>query len=178
VPLDPGISEIELVNQCIQQDRTAQRNLFEKYKKAMFNTSYRILNDHDHANDALQEAFVEVFRDLKNFRMESTLGAWIKTIVVRKSILKFKSEQRFEIYDQRQHDQGIEWPSDLTGEYLDKAIRSLPIGYRTVFTLIEIEGYSHKEVAEILNISEGTSKSQLYHSKKLLQEKLKDIYRS
>jgi RNA polymerase sigma factor (sigma-70 family) len=178
VPLDPGISEIELVNRCIQQDRTAQRNLFEKYKKAMFNTSYRILNDHDNANDALQEAFIEIFRDLKNFRMESTLGAWIKTIVVRKSILKFKSEQRFEIYDQKQHDQSIEWPSDLTGEYLDKAIRSLPIGYRTVFTLIEIEGYSHKQAAEILNISEGTSKSQLYHSKKLLQEKLKDIYKS
>jgi RNA polymerase sigma factor (sigma-70 family) len=177
VPKEINLSELELVSGCVRQDRVAQRQLFEKYQRAMFTTAYRLVNDYDNANDVLQEAFIDVFKNIKNFRGESTIGAWIKSIVVRKATQKYREEQKFETYDQKQHDNEVtEWHDNLTAEYLDKAIRSLSSGYRTIFTLIEIEGYSHKEAAELLQISEGTSKSQLFHSKKILKEKLKELY--
>jgi RNA polymerase sigma-70 factor (ECF subfamily) len=177
VPKEINLSELELVTGCVRQDRTAQRQLFEKYQRAMFTTAYRLVNDYDHANDVLQEAFIDVFKNIKDFRGESTIGAWIKIIVVRKATQKYREEQKFETFDQKQHDNEVtEWHDNLTAEYLDQAIRSLSSGYRTIFTLIEIEGYSHKEAAELLKISEGTSKSQLFHSKKILKAKLKELY--
>ena len=143
----------------------------------MYSAAFRILNDSDNAHDVLQDGFLEVFRDLASFRKDATLGAWIKIIIVRKALLKLKLESRFETFNLNQHDGGITWPDNLTGEYLDKAIRELPAGYRAVFTLVEVEGYAHNEVAEMLQISEGTSKSQLYHARKMLQKKLTDLVR-
>jgi RNA polymerase sigma factor (sigma-70 family) len=175
VTKEAAFTESELVQRCARQDRTAQKYLYEVYKKAMYSVAFRILNDYDNAHDVLQDGFLEVFRDIGSFRNQSTLGAWIKTIIVRKALLKLKLESRFETINSEQHDSGIEWSDNLTGEYLDKAIRALPAGYRAVFTLVEVEGYAHKEVAQMLQISEGTSKSQLYHAKKLLQKKLTDL---
>jgi RNA polymerase sigma factor (sigma-70 family) len=145
--------------------------LFEKYSKAVFNVAYRITNDYDVSNDVLQEGFIEVFKDLEKFRKESSLGSWIKTIVVRAALRKIKIENRFEKLS-AEHDQIVEWKDDFDAEELDKAIRSLPQGYRTVFLLVEKEGYKHKEIAKMLDISEGTSKSQLFYAKKMLQQKL------
>lgn len=169
-PLD--ISERDLVDRCRAQDRVAQQLLFGRYKRAMFSTAYRIINDYDHANDALQDAFVEVFRNLDQFAFRSTLGAWIKTIVVRQSIRKQQLENRFLTLDTDIHDQPASFRDTLTGEELDAAIRTLPDGARTVFLLIEVEGYTHKEVAGMLGISEGTSKSQVNYAKKLLRQRL------
>jgi RNA polymerase sigma factor (sigma-70 family) len=169
--------ELALIAACIRQDRIAQRNLYQKFYKKMFTVSYRILNDQDNANDALQEAFIEIFRNIHLFRNESSLNTWIKTIVVRKAIKKLKDESRFESLDSINNTEVYDWKDGFTAEYLDKAIFSLPEGARTIFTLIEVEGYSHKEVASMLNISEGTSKSQLYYSKQLLQKKIKELYR-
>ncbi len=152
----------------------AQRLLFERYKRAMFSVALRILNDYDHANDALQDAFVEVFRHLASFRFQSTLGAWIKTIVVRQALRKQQLEWRFETLDEQLHDQAIEVPDTITGAVLDAAIRSLPDGARAVFVLAEVEGYKHHEIAAMLNISEGTSKSQLSYARKLLRKKLSE----
>lgn len=166
------ISERDLVDRCRANDRTAQRMLFERYKRAMFSTAYRIINDYDHANDALQDAFVEVFRNLDQFAFRSTLGAWIKTIVVRQSIRKQQLEGRFLTLDEAIHDQPAPFWDALTGEELEAAIRTLPDGARTIFLLIEVEGYSHKEVAGMLGISEGTSKSQVNYAKKLLKQRL------
>lgn len=167
--------EAELVRRCLKHDRQAQQQLYEQYKRAMFTKAYRILNDYDHANDALQEAFVEIFRDLGTFRFTSTLGAWIKTIVIRKALQKQRLEGRFDSLHSMPDEPLAPWPDHLTGEILDRAIRELPDGYRAVFLLIEVEGYAHKETAEMLGISEGTSKSQLYHAKKLLRKKLSDL---
>lgn len=173
----PDISEQQLISQCLATDqptvrRVAQRQLFERYKRAMFSTAYRILNDYDHANDALQEAFVEVFRHLDQFAFRSTLGAWIKTIVVRQAIRKQQLEGRFLSLDENQHDQPAPFRDTLTGAELDAAIRTLPEGARTIFLLVEVEGYAHKEVAAMLGISEGTSKSQVSYAKKLLRQRL------
>ncbi|MFD1144808.1 RNA polymerase sigma factor [Larkinella insperata] len=178
--LTPDLTEQELVVRCLQPDRPAdrrmaQRLLFERYKRAMFSVALRILNDYDHAHDALQDAFVEVFRHLDSFRFQSTLGAWIKVIVVRQSLRKRQLEWRFETLDEAVHDQAIEVPDTVTGEVLDAAIRSLPDGARTVFVLAEVEGYKHHEIAAMLDISEGTSKSQVSYARKLLRRKLSEL---
>ncbi len=168
--------ELELIAACIRHERVAQKKLYESYCNRMFTVAYRILNNRDNASDALQEAFIEVFGNIQNFRAESSLGAWIKTIVVRKALRRLKNEERYESIDTVVNTEMYDWKDGLTAEYLERAIQSLPDGARAVFTLIEIEGYSHKEVASMLNISEGTSKSQLYYSKQLLQKKLKELY--
>ncbi|GAB3329387.1 RNA polymerase sigma factor [Larkinella ripae] len=178
--LTPDLTEHELVARCLQPDRPAdrrmaQRLLFERYKRAMFSVAFRMLNDSDHANDALQDAFVDVFRQLDSFRFQSTLGVWIKTIVVRQALRKRQLEWRFETLDEQLHDRSVEVPDNLTGEMLDAAIRSLPDGARTVFVLAEVEGYKHQEIAEMLNISEGTSKSQVSYARKLLRRKLSEL---
>jgi RNA polymerase sigma-70 factor (ECF subfamily) len=173
----PNISERDLVERCQDSDeplaqRTAQRLLYERYKRAMFSTAFRILNDYDNANDALQEAFVEVFRNLDQFAFRSTLGAWIKTIVVRQAVRKQRLEGRFFTLDEGLHNQPAPLRDTITGAELDTAIRTLPDGARTIFLLVEVEGYMHKEVAEMLGISEGTSKSQVSYAKKLLRQRL------
>jgi RNA polymerase sigma factor (sigma-70 family) len=162
---------------CLAQNRLAQYQLYQRYKGAMFSSALRILNDRDLAQDALQEAFVEVFRQLESFRQESALGAWIKVIVVRCALRILRREQRMEVYSPLQHAEPlVAWHDSLTGEALEKAIGELPAGYRAVFCLIEVEGYRHREVAELLGISEGTSKSQLYQAKRQLQLKLHHLY--
>lgn len=166
-----GKSETELVKACLANDRLAQKNLYYKYKKAMYSLCYRITGDFETANDVLQDAFVKIFRGLPSFRGESTLGAWIKTIVVRTAYSYLRKEKIFmEDLDNLSNPPKVDWGHYLDVEYLEKAILSLPEGYRMVFVLVEIEGFTHKDVASILGISEGTSKSQLFYSKKRLRE--------
>jgi RNA polymerase sigma-70 factor (ECF subfamily) len=168
------MTEAELLEACLQQDRTAQKALYDRYKNAMYTVAYRMLNDHELAEDALQEAFIKVFRGLPKFRKESTLGAWIKTIVVRTTLSKIKKQKKqlTESLEEVHLNKQITWNNHLDAEYLEKAIQALPDGYRTVFVLIEVEGYSHKEVAKLLDISPGTSKSQLFYAKKRLRASL------
>ena len=169
------MTEAELIQACLANNRLAQKQLYERYKRAMYTTAYRITGNFESANDVLQEAFVKVFRGLDKFRRESTLGAWIKTIVVRTALSKVKKEVRFESLDNTHTSGMIDWGHYLDAEYLEKAIRALPEGYRAVFVLIEVEGYSHKEVAKMLGISVGTSKSQLFYAKKKLRQFIKKL---
>jgi len=163
-----------LVVKCVANDRQYQKMLYDRYKDAMFTLAYRITGDHDDASDALQDGFIQVFRDLKNFAARSSLGAWIKTIIVRAAYRKLQKQIITEdIEALNDMNEAVTWDDNLTGELLEKAIQSLSPGYRSVFILIEVEGYSHREVAEMLEISEGTSKSQLYYAKRKLQEYLK-----
>ncbi|MGB3849561.1 MAG: RNA polymerase sigma factor [Tunicatimonas sp.] len=135
------VTDEQLLQGCLTYDRRCQRQLFERYKNSMYSVVYRILNHEDHAHDALQEGFIAVFRDLARFRGESSLGSWIKVIMVRKALRKLKLERRFEPLDAPPEDVGlVAWPDDLTGKALDEAIRSLAPGYRAVFTLVEVEG--------------------------------------
>ncbi|MEO6287868.1 MAG: sigma-70 family RNA polymerase sigma factor [Dyadobacter sp.] len=164
-------SETELISGCLLHNRIAQRQLYDRYKKAMYTLAYRITGDFDDANDVLQDAFLEIFRHLDQFRGEATLGAWIKQIVVRKSTKKKKLViwQNVEDY----MDESIDWGnSDINVAHLETAILSLADGFRTIFVLAEVEGYTHREIAVMLNISEGTSKSQLFHAKRKLRSML------
>lgn len=165
-------TEQEMIDLCVQKNRKGQKALFDNYIKAMFNVAYRITSDYDLSGDVTQEGFMEVFKDIAGFRKESSLGAWIKIIIVRASLRMLKTENKFESLDETIHDQAVEWRDEFDEQDLNSAIHSLPQGYRTIFLLAEKEGYKHREIAELLNISEGTSKSQLFYAKKMLQKKL------
>ncbi|WP_209331151.1 RNA polymerase sigma factor [Lunatimonas salinarum] len=171
-------NENELVKACIEQDTHAQFALFEKYKVAMFNLIFRICNDYDSSNDQLQEGFIEVFKNIKNFRRESTLGAWIKTIMIRKALKASRSENTFEEVPDQIEACDLMIDQWIDAQMLDLAIRNLPGSSRAVFVLFEIEGYSHREIAQMLKVSEGTSKSQLHYAKKCLQKSLSKNYYS
>ena len=118
---------------------------------------------------------MKVFKHINNFRGEASIGSWIKTIVTRTALEKVKQKIRFEPLEGQAYEEVIDWGHHLDIDYLEKAIQSLPEGYRAVFVLIEIEGYAHKEVSMMLGISVGTSKSQLYHAKRKLKELLTDF---
>ncbi len=171
-------TESALVDACLKNERLAQKALYDRYKDAMYTIAYRITNDFDLAQDVLQDAFIQIFKSLGSFRKESTIGAWIKIIVVRTALKAAKKQPHFSPIEDHiigHQNQYIDWGDYLDSEYLEKAIHDLPAGYRSVFVLIEIEGYPHKEVAKMLNISEGTSKSQLFHAKKKLRNYINNM---
>ena len=161
-----------LVAACLENKRKAQKELYDRYKDAMYTLAYRVLDNFDEAADALQEGFIQVFASLERYRGESSLGAWIRTIIVRAAYKKMKPVWNFEDVDAIPEPDDQLFDDNLTGNELERAILGLSDGYRLVFNLIEVEGYKHHEVAKMLNISVGTSKSQLYHAKKKLQQEL------
>ncbi|MEA3443176.1 MAG: RNA polymerase sigma factor [Bacteroidota bacterium] len=164
--------ELMLVEACLRNDRKAQKALYEKYKDAMYTLVYRVLGNFDDAADALQEGFIQVFMSLENYQAKSNLGAWIRTIIVRAAYKKLKPEIAFREIELFESAELFYWDDNLSGEEMERAILNLSPGYRLVFTLIEVEGYSHNEVAEMLGITSGTSKSQLFYAKKKLQQEL------
>jgi len=169
-----SLPHLAIVDQCRKGERQAQYKLYQLYSKAMLNVAYRIVNDVEDAEDVLQEAFLRAFRNLKNFKGESTFGAWLKRIVINTSINHLKRRraewvpldaERLEVPDE----QPTPAPS-VNVKRIQDAISQLPEGYKTVFKLYHFEGYDHQEIGSILNISEATSKSQFSRAKKKLRE--------
>lgn len=168
------MTEEELVAACRRQDRRAQKELYDRYNRAMYTACYRICGDFDLANDALQEGFLKVFQKLHTFRGESTVGAWMKVVIVRTALNRLRRQPQYDELPLNHADEEVDWGhTALDVEYLERAIQRLPDGYRAVFVLIEVEGYKHQEVADMLGITSGTSKSQLFYAKKKLREYLK-----
>jgi RNA polymerase sigma factor (sigma-70 family) len=171
-----------LIQFCKTGDRKAQKTLFEGFSKTFLRLSFRYLNDRQYAEDACLEAFTLIFEGLKNFEYQSDAQteAWMKRIVINQS-LKVLRKNKTLLYQQIQEDDFIESneisiEDELSGKELLEFITSLPDGYRTVFNMYVIEGYAHNEIATILNISEGTSRSQLFKAKAMMKqiiEKLK-----
>ena len=166
---------IELIEACKRGNPIAQRRLYEDYADAMYNVCYRMLQDHEDAQDALQNAFILIFRNLEKFKYDSTPGAWIKRIVVNQCINHFR-KNKVTLEELKDYDSPIEEvemeDSLLDVQLIKKAIASLSEGYRSVVTLYLFEGYDHAEIAEILNISVTTSKTQYHRAKKKLRELL------
>ena len=169
------MTENELIQRCLQHDRSAQRLLYDRYKTAMYTLAYRMTGDFDQANSVLQDTFLAVFQNLSQYRSEATLGAWIKAILVRKAHRSSQQTPAYLLLESLPTDtSSVDWGNNaIDAAHLEKAILSLPEGARAVFVLIEVEGYAHREVAELLGVSEGTSKSQLNYAKKRLRELLK-----
>ena len=165
----------DLVEDCKLGKRQAQFELYRLYSRAMYNICLRMVKNELDAEDLLQNSFVDVFTKLGTFRFQSSVGAWIKRIVVNNCI-NFLKKRKLQI--EELNDQIAEHPvtnesndrSPLTVESVNQALYKLPDGYRVVFSLYCLEGYDHKEIAEILEISEATSKSQYSRAKKKLRE--------
>ena len=167
----------DLIKRCQSGDRIAYQRIYQLYSKAMFNICFRITGDDFEAEDALQEGFISAFRSIHSFRGESTFGAWLKRIVVNKAINEVKKRKTERLNDDDQVDipeeaDTVDYRESLSVDKVRDSINSLPDGYRTVLSLYLIEGYDHQEIAEILDITESTSKSQLNRAKKKLREML------
>jgi len=168
----------DLIDRCRQGDRSAHYQLYKLYSKSMYNVGYRIVNDEAEAQDVLQEAFISAFHNLDSYRGDSAFGAWLKRIVVNKAIThaskkkfeRFPEDERFDVKEEEAADTFEAFP--FTVERVREGILALPDGYRTVLSLYLLEGYDHGEIAEILGITESTSKSQFNRSKKKLKELL------
>ena len=146
--------------------------LYQQYAKAMFNTSLRIVNNSSDAEDVLQEAFMDAFRLLNDFNYKSTFGAWLKRIVINKSINVLR-KRKVDLVDIETTSVGELPGEDMLDEEniqlkvneVKKAVALLPNGYRTVLTLYLFEGYDHEEIAEILHITESTVRTQYHRAK-------------
>lgn len=170
-----------LVQQCLEGDATAYRKLYDRYSKAMYNTAFRIVNKTADAEDVLQEAFTDAFMQLKSFQQKSTFGAWLKQIVVYKSIYKVKQNRFFtddiSTVEDSKEDAAADTAPDpeLTVQKVKTAIQQLPDGYRTVLSLYLLEGYDHEEIAEILQVAHVTVRTQYIRAKNKLVDILKAV---
>ncbi len=170
-----NISEAELVRGCQEGDPRYQRALYERYHRLMFGVCLRYTDNRDDAQDILQEGFIRVFKHIHTFRGTGSFEGWVRRIMVHTSIEHYRRSSRYFMVDVKEASEvklDADAMSTLTREEILGLVQQLPTGYRTVFNLYAIEGYAHQEIANMLNISEGTSKSQLSRAKRLLQEKL------
>lgn len=176
--MDHGVNiHEELIARCKAGDRDAHFRLYKLYSKAMYNVGLRITHSEEEAEDVLQEAFINAFRNIDSYRGDATFGAWLKRIVVNKAINAVNRKKHDPIPDDDRWDVAEEEPvgeygEGLTVERVKRCIEELPDGYRMVLSLYLLEGYDHQEIAEIMGITESTSKSQLNRAKAKLRELL------
>lgn len=167
---------VALVEECRQGSRKAQFEIYKLYANAMYNVALRIVNDDAEAEDVLQEAFLDAFNRIKDFRQETTFGLWLKQIVINRSInylrkrkAEFVSIEEVDVADTPNYDES---ETHLKVEAIKAAMAELPDGYRVVLTLYLFEGYDHEEIAHILKITENTSRTQYMRAKRKLNSLL------
>ncbi len=173
--------EKEIIARCINGERKAQFELYRIYSPKMFGICLRYAKNRTDAEDILQEGFIKVFRYLKDYRGEGAFEGWIRRIMITTSLNFYKKKNLVnkDIDPETIRLRGLTHPdavSNMAHEELLSLIRELPTGYRTVFNLNTIEGYSHKEISEILQISVNTSKSQLSRAKSSLKVKISKLF--
>ena len=171
---------VDIIEQCKQNNRKAQLQLYNQYCDGMYIVANRFLKDANDAEDVVQEAFIKAFSKLHQYRAEVTFGAWLKRIVVNKSIDFLKSKKQRLVELDEVHLKVIDTENNnkwlvedaITLNDVKTAISNLPDKYQYVVMLYLIEGYDHQEISEILNISEVASRTQLFRGKAKLQELL------
>lgn len=172
------ISEDELIEGCIRGDRVQQRRLYEHFSQKMFVVCLRYAKGRLEAEDALQEAFVRIFESIKGFRRECPLESWIKRIVINASLNQNRSKlylfPSLDVEDIDRHKNDDVTLSDFNFRELLAMIQQLPPRYQVIFNLYAIEGYQHNEIAQMLNVSENTSKSQYGRARAMLRQLIED----
>ena len=174
------LSEEDIIAGCKKGKRKAQHELYSRYSGSMYGVALRYSRNKSEAEDVLQEAFIRIFKYIKNFegRNEGSLSAWIKTIVINTTLSYNRNNKKHhytedvddvQVGENPVFDISSDGDTDDRKSKVMKAMQQLPVGYRTVFNLYSLEGYTHKEIAEILDISENTSKSQLSKARKYLR---------
>lgn len=170
----------KLISHCILRKRKAQDALFENYKRMVMGVCIRYAKNDDDVDDIFQESFIKVFQNLKKLREIEALGSWIRKTTVRTAI-NFNVKYRSKIEEPIEHELYMEDNNHakilnrLSNEELIKCINSMPDGYREVFNMYVVDGFKHREIADLLMISENTSKSQLRCAKIHLRETLKKM---
>lgn len=169
-------NEKTLIKKAAAGHSHAQRFIYEHYSPKMLSVCRQYIRDAHFAEDVMVNGFVKVFKYLKDFRHQGSFEGWIRRIMIRESISYLRKKQ-FVVFDEEAMEQNtatkIDFSSALEVEHIQRLIDELPEGYKMVFVLFAIEGYRHQEIAELLEISENTSKSQLYKARRVLQQKLK-----
>ncbi|MES2748555.1 MAG: sigma-70 family RNA polymerase sigma factor [Bacteroidota bacterium] len=166
----------EIIQGCIKNSIAHQKALYTLYEKNLFNLSLKYCSNSQEAEDNLHDTFIEIFANIKKYKGNGSFEGWMKKIAINKAISKFKSSSLNKplnaiIYPVLDEDVAIDSDA-LSLDFLLQLIQELPNQYRLVFNLYELDDYSHKEIAEMLSVSEGTSKSNLHKAKMILKNKI------
>ncbi len=180
--MQPNDDKIELYNQliegCVNNNREAQYKLYNLMSGKMFAVCLRYAKNREAAEDILQDGFVKVFTNIEKFRGDGSFEGWVRRIIVNTAVEYYrKSAKMYPVVNVDDVNKDLPWQD--TGDNLEledvmNMINNLSTGYRTIFNLYVVEGYSHKEIADMLQINEGTSKSQLARARYLLMEMVKN----
>lgn len=171
-------NEGALIKKAIKNNREAQRVLYEMHAPKMLSVCRYYIKDIQQAEEAMLNGFFKVFQNLKSFKGEGSFEGWIRRIMARESISYLRQKKQIEFLtdeDVSSRDNSVSLQTDLEVNDIQRLIDNLPEGYRVVFVMYAVEGYKHHEIADALNISEGTSKSQLFKARKMLQEQIKTL---
>lgn len=169
------MTDEQIVKGCIEKNAIAQKHLYEKHVRKMMGVCLRYCDSHEEAEDVVQNGFISVFENIESYKGTGSLEGWIRKIMVNTALTNIRKNKKLK---QNIELDSVEFmlPSTIhtndsfAAKDLLKIIQTLPVGFKTVFNLYAIEGYSHKEIGEMLNISEGTSKSQYSRAKAHLQK--------
>jgi RNA polymerase sigma factor (sigma-70 family) len=172
-----NITDSDLIKGCLENDRRMQQELYNRFAPKMFGVCLRYTGNADDAQDVLQDGFVKVFRKLDSFRSEGSFEGWIRRVFVNTAIEHFRRKHYMQPVTEREENtlesKTLTALDGLSEKDILKLVQQLAPGYRAVFNLYVVEGYSHKEIGEMLDITEGTSKSQLSRAKVILQDMIK-----
>lgn len=168
-----NISELQLIDHVIDQNRLAQKQLFEQFSPKMLGVCRQYVKDHHDAEDVMLRGFMKVFQNIQTFNKEGSFEGWIRKIMIRESLTYLRSAKELQFLDDFSNisNEDLTVSQDFSNDY-QKLIDTLPKGCKYVFILNVIEGYKHQEIAEMLNISVGTSKSQLAYAKNILKQQI------
>jgi RNA polymerase sigma factor (sigma-70 family) len=169
------MTEEAILRGCANNDASAQRELYNRYSSKMLAVCYRFAHNREDAEDMLQEGFIKVFLQIHTFENRGSFEGWVRRIVVHTCINILKKNKRFNESVDIIHASGIQIreesvPAVIQAKQVVECIRMLPMGYRTVLNLYAIEGYSHREIATMLEIEESTSRSQYTRAKSMLED--------
>ncbi|MBL0356084.1 MAG: RNA polymerase sigma factor [Chitinophagaceae bacterium] len=167
------MTELALIEGCIHKKQDYQKELFNLFAGKMMSVCLRYANDEQQAQDILQEAFIKVFSNIQQYRFEGSFEGWLRRVFVTTALRQVSKQKIFfsdtDISDHTEHSVGPEVLSKISADEIHALIRNLPDGYRTIFNLHVIEGYSHEEIAGMLGIQATTSRGQLLKARKHLQ---------
>jgi RNA polymerase sigma-70 factor (ECF subfamily) len=168
-------NEKDLIVAAVKKDRLAQKTIYEKFSPKMLAICNRYVKNIAEAEDVMITSFMKVFTQIQNFENKGSLEGWIRKIMVNDAISFLRTKKQLVYFEEVNtienfENPAVEWQCEM--EVLEKIIENLPIGYQTIFNLHVIEGLKHQEIAKLLNIEEGTSKSQLFMAKKMIKNKI------
>jgi RNA polymerase sigma factor (sigma-70 family) len=175
------LTEEQLIRACIKENAASQRELFIRYSSRMLGVCHRYARNTADAEDILQDAFIKVFSKIHQFKFEGSFEGWVRKIVVNTALKKYtlsrfdKEVYGFEINEKYDRTEDPSAYANLTQKDLLALINKLPDGYRIVFNMYVIEGYQHEEIAEMLGIQPGTSRSQLVKARNMLQKQIAEL---